>query len=150
MEIAPRVGWHKMDERTDRDSDAVACSDRISTCYWLISLILTSGTLFSRASLTKKWRNPSLVLWATTEAVFLALKDFQPQLKQQHVLICHRQHVCVFIYKSSGEWRLHPRVGSDDLEPLALREERRWICSPRARTRIACCCLPADITLTSS
>ncbi len=53
----------------------------------------------SRASLTKmkSEKSPSLVLWATTEAVFLALKDFQPQLKQQHVLVC-TDNTSVFSY----------------------------------------------------
>ncbi len=34
-----------MNERTDRDSDAVAAETVSRLCYWLISLILTSGTL---------------------------------------------------------------------------------------------------------
>ncbi len=34
----------------------------------------------------------------------------------------HRQHVCGFVYKSSRRVEIAPRVGSDDLEPLALRE----------------------------
>ncbi len=36
--------WYKMNERTDRDSDAVAAETVSRLCYWLISLILTSGT----------------------------------------------------------------------------------------------------------
>ncbi len=34
----------------------------------------------------------------------------------------HRQHVCGFIHKSLRRVEIAPRVGSDDLEPLALRE----------------------------
>ncbi len=120
VEIAPRVGGIKwMSGQTEIQM------------RWLqrpyLDLLLVNKSNFdiwnsvSRASLTKKWRNPSLVLWATTEAVFLALKDFQPQLKQQHVLIC-TDNTSVFIYKSSRRVEIAPRVGSDDLEPLALRE----------------------------
>ncbi len=34
----------------------------------------------------------------------------------------HRQHVCGFVHKSLRRVEIAPRVGSDDLEPLALRE----------------------------
>ncbi len=34
----------------------------------------------------------------------------------------HRQHVCGFVYKCSRRVEIAPRVGSDDLEALALRE----------------------------
>ncbi len=34
----------------------------------------------------------------------------------------HRQHVCVFVHKSLRRVEFAPRVGSDDLEPLTLRE----------------------------
>ncbi len=34
----------------------------------------------------------------------------------------HRKHVCVFVHKSLRRVEIAPRVGSDDLEPLALRE----------------------------
>ncbi len=98
------------------------------------------------------------------EAVFLALKDFQPQLEQQHVLIrtdntsvvsdinhhggirsralCKQATDCHPLHQSSVHPRspdprgghafeegdssrrveIAPRVGSDDLEPLTLRE----------------------------
>ncbi len=34
----------------------------------------------------------------------------------------HQQHVCGFVHKSLRRVEIAPRVGSDDLEPLALRE----------------------------
>ncbi len=98
------------------------------------------------------------------KAVFLALKDFQPQLERQHVLIrtdntsvvsyinhqkgirsralCKQATDCLPLHQSCAHPRspdprgghvfeegdssrrveIAPRVGSDDLEPLALRE----------------------------
>ncbi len=126
------------------------------------------------------------------EAVFLALKVFQPQLEQQHVLIrtdntsmvsyinhqggirsralCKQAMDCHPLHQSSA----HPRspdlrgghafeqgdssrrveiahqVGSDDLEPITLRESGGGAVHHERERALPCSSLPADITLDSS
>ncbi len=125
------------------------------------------------------------------EAVFLAQKDFQPQLEQQHVLIrtdntsvvsyinhqggirsralCKQATDCHPLHQSSAHPRspdprgghafeegdssrrveIAPRVGSDDLEPLTLRESGGGSVR-HERERALPAVLHSDITLASS
>ncbi len=81
----------------------------------------------------------------------LSSKGFSATAGKAACTDSHRQHVCGFVYKSSRGVEIAPQVGSDDLEPLALRESGGGSVLPRARTRTArCSSLPADITLASS
>ncbi len=52
----------------------------------------------------------------------LSSKGFSATAETAACTDSHRQHVCGFVYKSSRRVKIAPRVGTDDLEPLALRE----------------------------
>ncbi len=52
----------------------------------------------------------------------LSSKGFSAAAETAACTDLHRQHVCVFVHKSLRRVEIAPRVGSDDLEPLALRE----------------------------
>ncbi len=52
----------------------------------------------------------------------LSSKGFSAAAETAACTDLHRQHICGFVYKSSRRVEIAPRVGSDDLEPLALRE----------------------------
>ncbi len=96
-----------MDERTDRDSDAVAAETVSRLCYWLIKSNFDIWNSASQASLTKMKKSMSRSLGHDRSSL-LSSKDFQPQLEQQHVLICTDNTSVVSYINHQGEWRLHP------------------------------------------
>ncbi len=110
-----------MDERTDRDSDAVAAATVSRLCYWLIKSNFDIWNSASRASLTKMKESISRSLGHDRSSL-LSSKVFSAAAETAACTDLHRQHVCVFVHKSSRRVEIAPRVGSDDLEPLALRE----------------------------
>ncbi len=112
-----------MDERTDRDSDAVAAA----THRPYLDLLLVNKSNFdiwnsaSRASLTKMKESISRSLGHDRSSL-LSSKGFSAAAETAACTDLHRQHVCVFVHKSLRRVEIAPRVGSDDLEPLALRK----------------------------
>ncbi len=110
-----------MDEQTDRDSDAVAAETVSRLCYWLIKSNFDIWNSASRASLTKMKESISHSLGHDRSSL-LSSKGFSATAETAACTDLHRQHVCGFVYKSSRRVEIAPRVGSDDLEPLALRE----------------------------
>ncbi len=75
----------------------------------------------SRASLTKMKESISRSLGHDRRSL-LSSKGFSAAAETAACTDLHRQHVCVFVHKSLRRVEIAPRVGSDDLEPLALRE----------------------------
>ncbi len=110
-----------MDERTDRDSDAVAAETVSRLCYWLIKSNFDIWNSASQASLTKMKESISRSLGHDRSSL-LSSKGFSAAAETAACTDLHRQHVCGFVHKSSRRVEIAPRVSSDDLEPLALRE----------------------------
>ncbi len=110
-----------MDERTDRDSDAVVAETVSRLCYWLIKSNYDIWNSASRVSLTKMKEFIFRSLGHDRSSL-LSSKGFSATAETAACTDLHRQHVCGFVYKSSRRVEIAPRVGSDDLEPLALRE----------------------------
>ncbi len=110
-----------MDERTDRDSDAVAAETVSRLCYWLIKSNFDIWNSASRASLTKMKEFIPCSLGHDRSSL-LSSKEFSATAGTAACTDSHRQHICGFVYKSSRRVEIAPRVGSDNLEPLALRE----------------------------
>ncbi len=122
VEIAPRVGGIKwMTGQTEIQM------------RWLqrpyLDLLLVNKSNFdiwnsaSRASLTKIKESISRSLGHDRSSL-LSSKGFSAAAETAACTDLHRQHVCVFVHKSLRRVEIAPRVGSDDLEPLALRESR--------------------------
>ncbi len=120
VEIAPRVGGIKwMSGQTEIQM------------RWLqrpyLDLLLVNKSNFdiwnsaSRASLTKMKESISRSLGHDRSSL-LSSKGFSAAAETAACIDLHRQHVCVFVHKSLRRVEIAPRVGSDDLEPLALRE----------------------------
>ncbi len=110
-----------MDEWTDRDSDAVAAETISRLCYWLIKSNFDIWNSASRASLTKMKESISRSLGHYRSSL-LSSKGFSATAETAACTDSHRQHVCGFVYKYTRRVEIAPRVGSDVLEPLALRE----------------------------
>ncbi len=120
VEIAPRVGGIKW----------MSGQPEIQM-RWLqrpyLDLLLVNKSNFdiwnsaSRASLTKMKESISRSLGHDRSSL-LSSKGFSAAAETAACTDLHRQHVCVFVHKSSRRVEIAPRVGSDDLEPLALRE----------------------------
>ncbi len=120
VEIAPRVGGIKwMSGQTEIQM------------RWLqrpyLDLLLVNKSNFdiwnsvSRASLTKMKESISHSLGHDRSSL-LSSKGFSAAAETAACTDLHRQHVCVFVHKSLRRVEIAPRVGSDDLEPLTLRE----------------------------
>ncbi len=120
VETAPRVGGIKwMSGQTEIQM------------RWLqrpyLDLLLVNKSNFdiwnsaSQASLTKMKESISRSLGHDRSSL-LSSKGFSAAAETAACTDLHRQHVCVFVHKSLRRVEIAPRVGSDDLEPLALRE----------------------------
>ncbi len=120
VEIAPRVGGIKwMSGQTEIQM------------RWLqrpyLDLLLVNKSNFdiwnsaSRASLTKMKESISRSLGHDRSSL-LSSKGFSAAAETAACTDLHRQHVCVFVHKSLRRVEIAPQVGSDDLEPLTLRE----------------------------